>query len=396
MSNMTSPVQSRGKKRFPAAAIEVFGRTGWNKYLASQATRNAKADAKRLAEVKKLAQIVAKDGGSHKISLALAPARREEKRQPKKLKPIAATKIGGKGAKVAPDGFPPGWPHPKPAVLLLFLHTGNYTFATPNPQVFTLTPPVGNPYKGITQTTLAEYADALTGSISLGFAGGDFRYTTGAVEFSSQLPETFGQTDGIAATGSVFEVADISALAQPAELIVSASLLCPVRNDPALGPYGDFDGLFDSFPGLNSSAMRGLVDITAYFYLTVSALKDGIILTSASTFSVLLGKALVAQGKTTAWVPVSAQDFCIFIEPGVVNQTVYLDVPITVSGADQLVVEAQVRLVGMRGGVSDPGAGWLGVSFQGNLYHPVTPVDIGLLGYPCPFTVTSIAAYALL
>ena len=51
--------------------------------------------------------MVAKDGGSHKVSLAQAPARREEKRQPKKLKPIAATKIGGKGAKVAPDDFPP-------------------------------------------------------------------------------------------------------------------------------------------------------------------------------------------------------------------------------------------------------------------------------------------------
>jgi hypothetical protein len=281
-------------------------------------------------------------------------------------------------------------------LVTLFLHAGNYTFATPNPQVFTQTPAVGNPYKGITQTTLAEYADALTGSISLGFAGGDFRFTTGAVEYSSPLPEIFGQTDGITATGSVFEVADISALVQPVKLIASASLQCPVRNDPALGIYGDFNGLFDSFPGLNSSAMRGLIDISAYFYLTVSALKDGATLTSTSTFSVLFGKALAAQTKTTAWVPVSVQDFCIFTEPGVENKTVHLDLPITVSGADQLVVEAQVRLVGMRGGVNDPGAGWLGVSFQGNPYHPVTPVNLGLLGYPCPFTVTSIAAFALL
>jgi hypothetical protein len=396
MSDKILTVESRGKKKPPAAAIEVFGRAGWNNYLALQAARNSKADAKRLAEVKKLTQMVAKDGGSNKVSLALAQALQKEKRLPKKLKPIAATKIGGKGAKVAPDGFPPGWPHPKPNMLPLFLHTGSYSFATPNPQVFTLTPSIGNPYKGITQTALAEYADALTGSISLGFAGGDFRFTTGAVEYSSPLPETFSQTDGITATGSVFEVADISALAQPANLIVSASLQCPVRNEPALAPYGDFDGLFDSFPGLNSSAMNGLIDITAYFYLTVSALKDGTILSSASSFSVLLGKALAAQGKTTAWVPISVQDFCIFIEPGVVDQTVYLDVPITVSGADQLVVEAQVRLVGMRGGVDDPGAGWLGVAFQGNLYHPVTPVDLGLLGYPCPFTVTRIAAFALI
>ena len=142
--------------------------------------------------------------------------------------------------------------------------------------------------------------------------------------------------------------------------------------------------------------MSGLIDITAYFYLTVSALKNGIILTSASTFSVLLGKALAAQGKTTARVSVSLQDFCILTEPGVVNQTVHVDVPITISGADQLVVEAQVRLAGMRGGVNDPGAGWLGAAFQGNPYHPVTPVDLGLLGYPCPFAVTSVAAFALL
>jgi hypothetical protein len=79
---------------------------------------------------------------------------------------------------------------------------------------------------------------------------------------------------------------------------------------------------------------------------------------------------------------------CVFIAPSTVNQTVDLQTKFSIGSfaADKLLVEARVTLVGLRGGVNDPGAGFLGVKFQQGP-PGVEQVSLGPLGYSCPFQV---------
>jgi hypothetical protein len=275
---------------------------------------------------------------------------------------------------------------------VLFFHLGNYSAGTPNPQLYDHTPV--NPLTGLGSTTVAEYADPLTGLISVGFAGGIFRNAVGGVFSKSPITETFGGCDGISAAASILQTADVSSLPRRSRVTILACLQCPVRNSDPTDPDQSFEGLFELFPGLSSAALSGLVYAYGYVTLTVTATKGSRIVASNSTAVSLFKLAYRNAPSPPAAYGTAFEkllDECIFITPPTLNETIELETPLMLrSEADHLICQAEVRIVGVRGGIGDPGAGYIAAKFQDG--PPVTPVNLGALGYACPFRVAYLAA----
>jgi hypothetical protein len=396
MTRTDSKKKPSSKTPSREAGSQLLGQPLWKHYGELQAVRTAAFDRERMAQIAKEARRSASKATGLSVSPVVEKARAALELQIKQHKAWSKPKVRSKGhAPIAsPRSWPPWWREID--VDVLFYHTGNYGFATPNPQVFTQTP--NNYLKGIGSTTIAEYADPLTGSISLGFAGGDFRNNAGGIFSASPMTEQWKfpvPHDGISVSASIYQLADISNLAKNTGLIVAAGLQCPVRNSNPNDPDQSFEGLFDFTPGLASSALSGLVSVEGYFSLTVSSSSNGQMVNSATNTATVFRYGLISINGPGGYGGLDYKlvyDECVFTAPETVDQTVYLNTPLTIGTADQLIVEVQVRLVGIRGGIADPGAGFLGVKFQDD-YHPVTPVDLGLLGYACPFRVVNIGAF---
>lgn len=313
-----------------------------------------------------------------------------------KARQMAAHHRKGGPISATPYSVPPSW---LDKVQFLFFHQGNYSFGTPDPEYFDQPP--YNYLKGIGSTTVEEYADPLTGLISIGFVGGNFFNAAGGVFSTSPMPEQFNYLipcDGVSVAASIYQVADISNINEKTRLSITAGLQCPVRNSDPNDTNESVNGVYAIYPGLASSAMSGLVCVTGYFNLTVSSALNGQIVKSNTNTAVLLQRMMNnsgGPGSYGAYFNILA-DECVFIDPSTVDQTIYLstDFQLGLPEADQLIVEAQVRLVGLRAGHGDPGAGFVGAKFQ-NVpdYKHVTPIDIGFYGYACPFQVVNIGAF---
>ena len=379
-------------QRVQSVSRALLSATLWKNLRSQQKRSRAEFESEYLDEIAKLA---------HRA--ALAPALPISPLVPKSHAAIAR-RLKNRSAWKRPAGrrksaTVPSLPHILPPSWLdqrantLFFHFGNYAFGSPNPQVYDQTP--NNYYTGLGSTTVAEYADPLTGLISVGFAGGDFRNGAGGIFSRSPITETFGGLfDGIAASASVYQLADLSALPSRSRVSVFAGLQCPVRHSDPNAPDKSFEGLFELFPGLPTSALSGFVCAYGYFNLRVTATKGSQVVASNSNTSVLFslaynnaqsGPGSYGSAFQTLW------DDCVFIAPQTVNETIELETPLLIRFGDRLICQAEVRIVGLRGGIADPGAGYLGAKFQ-NDYNPVTPVNLGLLGYRCPFRVVYIGA----
>ena len=97
---------------------------------------------------------------------------------------------------------------------------------------------------------------------------------------------------------------------------------------------------------------------------------------------------------TTQNVIVLAAD-SVFLAPETTDQTVDLATTLHVGRVafNQLIVEAQIQIFGVRAGNGDPEAGYVGVRFQDlNNHDHVTAVDFPY-GYSCPFQIVNMAAF---
>jgi hypothetical protein len=289
-------------------------------------------------------------------------------------------------------------PRPLGLPTCYFTHNKNYTFARPNPEY--ISEPRANLLKGIGSTEIEEYADALSGKISLGFAGGNWLLADGTSFFSSPMPLHGGgvsgfvlKVDGIVTSGSVFDVADVSALqyeipsTPQTNLVITASVHCPVRQFGS-GVDQNFDSLFQMRPGLYTSPAQGLIAVTANLNLTASTTANGQIVNS-STNSLTLMRRIMNSGPGTYGTAFNLiTDDCVFLFPNLF-QTASLATSLPLGNADQLIIEAEIELAGLRIGNNAPGAGYIGATFQDNSPQ-VTRLFGGTFGYPCPFQITSI------
>jgi hypothetical protein len=82
-------------------------------------------------------------------------------------------------------------------------------------------------------------------------------------------------------------------------------------------------------------------------------------------------------------------DDCVFFLPENISQTASVATSLPLGDADQLTIEAEVELAGLRIGNKAPGAGYIGATFQ-DKSPQVTRLFGGTFGYPCPFQITSI------
>jgi hypothetical protein len=278
----------------------------------------------------------------------------------------------------------------------LFFQAGNYALALPHPETFWQSP--GDYYKGVGSTQIEAYADNVSGEISLGFVGGDFRYGTGSIFMKSPMTQTFPgllPLDGISTSASLFAVAKVPANHwNVASAGISVGLSCPVRNSDPNNVNQSVNGLYALDPGLASSALSGLVTATGFLNVTATTLSQGAVVSSNSSTTILLSR-MMTQGPGSFESNVQlVQDDCVFIEPSLQDQTIEALSNITLDGpADTLVVEAEVRLIGARGGIGDPGAGFIGAKLQSVPDPNVSQVDIGAYGYSCPFQVAWMGAF---
>lgn len=291
---------------------------------------------------------------------------------------------------------PPPPPPPKPDKIdVLFVHRGGYTFGAPNPEYFNQPP--HSLIEGIGSTTVEEYADPLIGLISLGFVGGNQFYTQGGLMMSSPLPEHFRGVvpfDGVSVAASIYDVADITNIKKNTNLSIEALLYCPVRNSNPNNLEDSVSGLYALYPGLATAPLSGFVTVRGYFDLTVSSVLNGRVMNTSTNTLFLLQRSRnngTGPGNFGAYFKTLVDD-CVFIVPTTVGNTVGLTTNIHITTADHLIIQAQVRLQGLRAGNNNPGAGYVGAMFQ-SISKQVTNVDIGAFGYPCPFQVSSIAAF---
>jgi hypothetical protein len=273
-----------------------------------------------------------------------------------------------------------------------FDHQGGYYAAKPNPEFIVRTK--GNMPRGIGSTEIESYADALTGNISLGFAGGNWLLDSGKPFFSSPmsipaLSNSPFPCDGIYTAGSVYDLTDLSttatgpAWAPPAHLVVTASVHCAVDNNDQLTIR----------PGSVSSPASGLVILTANLNLTISYISGGRIVQSTTASRQLLQVVANSGAGPYGTAFNILADHNAFLLSQNMSQAVTLQasLPLGDSIPHLLLTEVEVELVGLRAGNHAQGAGYIGMSFQDWKPNTITPI-YGLETGPRPFKVVGISA----
>jgi hypothetical protein len=387
-------VKSRKKAKTRAQAVagsdsarRILGSALWTRYLKDRTKRLEDLDRKYFRTIATRVRRAMKQEPSKFLPAYL--------KTPADLKKLSRKRVpASKGKGGPPAGTPLRWPPGGGGELdYLFLHQGNFSFGVPDPQFFSATTPSDFTYfyPKVGSTQIAEYADPLQGYVSLAMIGGDFHAADGSMFSASPMPQVFeGMFDGISASASVFQTADISAIKQKTNIIAVSSIRCPINSGL---PLQNLTDLIPIQAGVSSSAMSGLVHVAAQFILTVSSTPNGKTVSSNTNTTVLMGLAYNCTAPDYSSYNL-LWDECVFTAPETMNETTHLATTFQIGGmvADQLIVEAGIRLVGLRGGINDPGAGWIGAQFANYNTPQVKEVAIGSEGFKCPFQILSIGA----
>jgi hypothetical protein len=270
-----------------------------------------------------------------------------------------------------------------------------YTSGMPDPQQTTRTAGTASG----AYFNIEAFGDPARGRLSVGVSAGITRDAdwTGKTYYS-QLPDRWLLGDAITSTASVLEIVDI-----PQGLASGSSLSAAVQFgwDPMYpgGFAGSTNLLLNSLEnvaGLPNSAMGGFVGVSAMAELTVSLVSGDTILQSGQAFTPILQLGIDAQSygdessidKLPA--PYLFLDFAFNGNPwGIIN---LLAGASPADGAKQMFIETAVRLVGARGGVNDPNAGYVTAAFM-DLYEGASPVS-NVPNAPNPFVVNRITAFS--
>jgi hypothetical protein len=279
------------------------------------------------------------------------------------------------------------------------VHSAPYTSGLPDPQLAINTP--GNDPG--TFFNIESFGDPVRGRFSVGVSAGNVKnadWTGGS--YYSELPDRWLFGDAITSTASLIQVINIDD-AFKAKSVLYADV--KFGWDPRYP--GGFEGAEDlllgalsNTPGSKNSALGGFVGVDAVVELTVSLVSEAALLSSGQSSEQILQFAVDAE------FPGNVQDqlprpplFRSFIFDQNPWNPVYLQASAPYrEGAKQLVIETTVRLIGARGGVNDPNAGYVIAAFQDidvqNTANGPSQVSYLPLA-PNPFVLSEIRAFTV-
>jgi hypothetical protein len=282
--------------------------------------------------------------------------------------------------------FPNYFPN-YPTIVYLYNQVGNYTMGSPFPEY---TVPFSDPVSGTSSIVVQALASPKDGLISLAFNGGNFFAGSGYLYATYPMPERWIGGDAVSSQASLYQAYRLPKLvARSGTYVVNGNLSNPCRGAIDNSQETLFNDL-QLLPGLINSPGSGLVAASGVFTLTVTTIDENWqIIASISNDVVFLEAAF------NRIVPGSGQ-YSMRNLLGVnwlfnTSSPVSLVVNLSASKQDvALIVEANVRVVGLRAGVNDPGAGFVSSSFQNvGVGSGVSPVN---QYFPSPFKLNNIEA----
>jgi len=276
----------------------------------------------------------------------------------------------------------------------LFTRTAPYTIGEPDP------PAAVRPleaYPGVASSQ--SFGDRNSGELSVAVNGGlvsGAGFGGGAPPYEIPMPERWLLGDALSSSAAVAQVEGLPAgLNDYSHLRVAAEFglaPAPLKNTVIPDPL---DECLIYHPGLSTSALDGFIGITAYFEVAATISCRSAIVGSMSTSESILTYGI--NSELTGTTPDDGNSQYVVREWAFESDPtgaipVSLIIPFDHS-ADQVIVEARAWLFGLRGGIGDPGAGWVNAAFQNvNANTPATGVAPSL---PCPFAVRRISAAAI-
>ncbi len=222
-----------------------------------------------------------------------------------------------------------------------------------------------------------------------GFGGGGPAYEI-------PMPERWLLGDAISSSAAVAQVEEIpTGLTDYSHLRVEADFAlapAPLKNSVIADPL---DECLIYHPGLSTSALDGFIGMTVYFEVGATLYSGSTIVGTSSKSQNILTYGI--NSELTGTTPDNGNSTYVLREWAFESDPtgaipVSLIIPLDPS-ADQVIVEARAWLFGLRGGIGDPGAGWVNAAFQNvDANTPQTGVAPSL---PCPFAVRRISAAAI-
>jgi hypothetical protein len=283
----------------------------------------------------------------------------------------------------------------KPPVSWIFVRSAPYTMADPDPS--SIVHPLAS-YPGIISTQA--FGDRVRGEISVGVNGGlidGAGFGGGSAPFQIPMPERWLLGDVISSSAALMEVAGIpEETKHHSHAHLSAEVgfgLNPavLRNIVIPDPLNE---CLIYHPGLSTAPVSGFIGIVASLEVAITLSHGASILGSKATVQPILDLGINAdlRGLTpdNSNYQYLFRDWAYEADPtGSIGISVTIPFNYT---ADQLTVEARVRLYGLRGGVEDPAAGWVNAAFQ-NVDQNMPQTGI-MPSLPCPFAVRQMSAFA--
>jgi hypothetical protein len=283
------------------------------------------------------------------------------------------------------------FPRP-PAPRVIFSHGPPYTGGSPNPEL-TVRELASEP----NVINVEGFGDPRRGLLSVGIFGGNLDESAYGGTFQKTtfpLPDRWYFGDAISTSASVFQAGEVrqnsrEPLIGEAEIAWDAM---PHLQEPTLQQY--LDDCLNYDPGAASSALEGFVGFSASIEVAVTLFAGTQIIATDSNVESILTLTVNAY-KTGEGDYVMNNQYLMrewAFEPDV-TRTIYVAASVPFDDrADQVVVEAAVHLIGARGGVSDPNAGWLQANFIA-LGEGATPL-VGQ-AMAAPFAVRKLSASLL-
>lgn len=296
---------------------------------------------------------------------------------------------------------PAGDPKQSPSYVEILDTPPPYSSGHPNPDQAIQTPGSNS------AVNIEAFGNPANGRLSVGISGGRIDQTgftrgPGNPEYFLQMPERWLGGDAISSTASVSQIIEFPPGQRFGANVVVEGHFGWVPDIGAVPHFSKklidpnlvgLSGAVVYNPGSVDSTMSGFVGVCAYFELAGTLMSESEILggNSADATILNLGVNAVLTGET----PDNYTGKFLFrdwaFDHDIHRQiTIQTQLPL-VESARQLIVEATVRLIGMRGGVNDPQGGYINAAFADrDAAKTATKPSL-----PCPFAVRRLSAHML-
>lgn len=309
---------------------------------------------------------------------------------------VDAKKKEGRLRNDVPGALKTQFPH----TTLVFSKRPPFTSGSPNPATSVST---GGTYSDA-YPNISTFGNPVNGHLSVGVSAGVqtvFAFDPSGMFGYTYLPDRWLLGDAISSTASILQLIDL-----PLDLKAGGALQTTVQfgwspMPPAILsaelPQNYLFNALQNVPGSITAPLKGFVGVSAMVELSVSLEADGRILGQSQTFNNFLNLGINAEfpGLVSDFNAGSYLflDFAFSSDP---HETIDLvaSIPYTPE-AMHLIVETTVRLMGLRGGVNDPNAGYVLAGFidfnPTNTNENPQPLSIDVGFFPSPFCIYGIS-----